>query len=241
MEDIIDLIGLSDMKDYRKVWRQLLAEFIGSFLYLAIELLVNTKLGTTTDITRIALSSGLIVASIVQVIGHVSGGHINPAITLGALIFGHIKLIRAVCFIIVQILGATAGATVAYLIATEKTREELGATYPMEAGTEKAFAVEFLTTFLIVSVFLSVSDSGKSVAGLGSAALAVGLAITGCQCACLRYSGSMNPIRSVGPAVVMRIWTDHWIYWFGPMSGGILAGLVYKYVFTLNNTSFTIE
>lgn len=92
-------------------------------------------------------------------------------------------------------------------------------------------------TFVMVSVGLSVLDPRRGARGLGSAALAVGLSLTACQCACFSYTGaSLSPVRSLGPAVIMNMWEHHWIYWIGPLLGGFLSGVMYRFVLNLHIT-----
>lgn len=235
-DNINNIIGVDEMKDYRKLWRQLVAEFLGTFFYIAIVLLSGTKLGTN-DKATIGFANGLLVASIVQIIGHVSGGHINPAITISAVILNHIKLLKAILYIIVQILGSMTGAFVTYAITNDNIRDSMGIVAPGEGvDAGKAFGIEFLITYVLVSVFLSVSDPNKGTIGEGSSALAIGLTVTACHCSCLGYTGSLNPIRAFGPALVMGSWSLHWLYWLAPIAASVTAGFIYRFVFTLNNS-----
>ncbi|XP_032518187.2 aquaporin-like [Danaus plexippus] len=231
----MSFLGLEELKDYVMVLKQLFAEFLGTFLYLSITLLAgltsNNSVSFHSLVVVTALSNGFLVASIIQVTGHISGGHINPAVTVGVLASGRMKIAKGILYIGAQILGSLLGAFVAYGISEITTRGNLGATIPYNGlRVDQVLGLEFLMTFILVSVVLSVNDTNKPVAGLGSGALAIGISIVACQSSALFYSASLNPVRSLGPAVMMNIWTHHWVFWIGPLLGGLCAGLIYRFM-----------
>ncbi|XP_050344456.1 aquaporin AQPAe.a-like [Nymphalis io] len=233
----MSMLGTEDIKDYKTTARQLFAEFLGTSLYLSISLLAETNIGKT--VVGSSLANGLLIASVIQIIGHVSGGHINPAVTIGVLTCGHMTVIKAILYIIAQILGSLLGSAVAYSVTDDNLRNGLGATVPyFNLRADQVLGLEFIMTFILVAVVLSVMD--KSAKGLGSGPLAIGLSVTACQSSAILYTGSLNPVRSFGPAVIMNIWIHHWVYWVGPILGGITAGVIYRFIFTIvreRNTS----
>ncbi|KAI9580497.1 hypothetical protein GQX74_012578 [Glossina fuscipes] len=224
-----DIVGVNDLKENKQLWKELLAEFVGTFVLLFLGLF--SCIGGSVE--QISFAFGLAVASMAQAVGHISGCHINPAITLGFLIVGEISILKGLFFIIMQCLGAVAGAGVVYLSLLDTLMgNNLGITSPAaNLHVGQAILIETLITFVLVIVVKAVSDSDR-IDIKGSAPLAIGLSITaGHICAVPLTGASMNPARSFGPAVVQNSWDNHWVYWIGPNIGGILAGLLYRFCF----------
>lgn len=219
-----------------RFWLAVLAEFVGTGLLV----LVGCGSCDNGDIVRISLAFGFSVATIVWVTAHVSGGHINPAITAGFLLTRKIGFVRALLYVIAQSLGALAGAGI--LKAVRASDDELCTPVPgpgISAGN--AFIIELLITFVLLLAVFATCDSLRS--GIdGSGPLAIGLAITMCHLWAVPYTGSaMNPARAFGPAVVSGYlhygtFGVQAMYWFGPLLGGVMGAVLYDFLFAANSS-----
>jgi aquaporin TIP len=179
---------------------------------------------SVVGLTAVALAHTLVVAVMVSAGLHVSGGHINPAVTLGLAVTGRITLFRSALYTAAQLLGSA----LAFLTG--------GAPTPVHAlapgvGALQGVLMEVVLTFsLLFAVYATVVDPRRAVGGMGP--LLVGLVVGANVLAGGPFSGaSMNPARSFGPALAAGVWADHWVYWVGPLIGGPLAGLVYDGLF----------
>merc|ERR1712228_681503 len=170
-----------------------------------------------------------------QTIGHVSGCHINPAVTAGLITGAKVGLLKGLAYIVVQCIGGVLGGAIlmAVVPATVRGRDGLGTTTVNPALTSgQAFGVEFLITMvLVLVVFASAADENNQDSVKGSAPLAIGLSITTCHLFAIPLTGSsMNPARSLGPSVIFGSWANHWVYWLGPILGGVTAAVIYQLV-----------
>lgn len=235
------IIGMSDVTR-SSIWRALAAEFVGTFFLVLIgcgSCSSGWSEGYQPSVLHIALCFGLTVAAMVQVTGHVSGGHINPAVTIGLLVSGHVTLLRAAFYVLVQCIGAVAGAAVLKVMTpAEIEGGGLGLTLvSMRLTAEQGLLVEALVTAVLVLVVHAVVDlsakqsSGTSPVAASPGPLAIGLAVATCHLLGVQYTGSsMNPARSFGPAVLYSAWENHWVYWVGPFIGASCSAIFYKYV-----------
>ncbi|CAM6051025.1 unnamed protein product [Sphagnum compactum] len=210
-----------------------LAEFISLFLFVFIgvgSVLSYEKIhvGETdaTGVLLIALAHGFALAVLVAATANISGGHVNPAVSLGLALAGQITIIRLVLYWIAQLLGAIAGAWVLQQVSTG----EIVAIHTVGAGESLwgAVLIEIVLTFaLVFVVFATAVDPNKGSLG-AIAPLAIGFTVlAGILVAAPFSGGSFNPARSLGPAVVAWNWTHQWVYWVGPFIGAALAALIY--------------
>jgi len=184
--------------------------------------------------TEVSIGIGLAIASHAQAFGHVSGGHLNPAVTLGMIVGGNIAVLKGIFYILAQMVGAIAGSGIVYACTPTRFAEasNLGAN-ALQNGTSVGggFGVEILFTFMLVFFVFSVTDPRKRVEAYGQT-LGIGVIIMVAHVCIIPYTNcSINPARSFGPAVVMNVWDDHWIFWIAPALGGISAAVLYKLVF----------
>ena len=144
---------------------------------------------------------------------------------------------KGVLYIAAQCIGATIGAGILRLLvpATFRGYEGFGCT-GVSAGVSagQAFGVEFfITMVLVLVVYGAAADANNDVKG--SAPLAIGLSITTCHLFAIPLTGSsMNPARSLGPAIITGCWANHWVYWAGPILGGVAAAIIYQLVFKVS-------
>jgi aquaporin related protein len=226
------VIGLHDITDIRNILCMLSAEFLGTFFLILLGCSSVIPLGVPPSITQIAFTFGLAVVTIAQALGHVSGCHINPAVTCGLVVSGHISILKALFYIVVQCIGATAGAAVLEALTPGDDNISLCVTRVTNHVTPlQAFFMEALITFvLVLTVEAFCDDRRRDIKG--SAPLAVGLCVVALVFAAVEYTGAgMNPARTFGPAILTNSWDNHWVYWVGPIVGGVVAGAVYTFIF----------
>ena len=209
------------------------AEFIGAFaltFFGAGAIMVGSA-----GLLGVALAHGLAIALMVTVFAHISGGHFNPAITLGFVATRRIELRLAVVYWLNQFAGACIAALLLWWIfpAEAIAPARLGApTLHPSIGSGAGVVLEaIMTGFLVLAVFgLAVDERGafKAVAGFG-----IGLVITMDVLAGGPLTGAaMNPSRAFGPELVYRVWESYtWIYYVGPAAGAIVAALLYEFLF----------
>ncbi|CAG9575849.1 unnamed protein product [Danaus chrysippus] len=235
MGELGNKLGLDELSGGAAgISKALLAEFIGNLLLnlFGCGACINIAQGSegVPDIVLIALAFGLAVFAIVSAIGHVSGGHVNPAVTVGMAATGRVKPVRAVLYIIAQCAGAAAGSGLLKAFTPEAVAGKLGVTALGKNVTPlQGFGIEFFLGFVLVFVVFGVCDPNKSDSK-STAPLAIGLTVTLGHLLAVDYTGSaMNPARSFGSALVASDWADHWVYWAGPICGGVAASLLYSH------------
>jgi MIP family channel proteins len=213
------------------------AEAVGTFiLVLAITsaavaaTLARPIAGAPYASLAVPVAAGLALAILVASLGHISGAHMNPAVTLG--LAGNLRFpwAYALAYIAAQFVGAIAAAAVIWGLYGQQARARagLGATYPPAGvGAGRIFAAEFVITFILVLVVVSVATDERVPRGL--AALAIGAALAAAVLIGGPISGgSVNPARAIGPMILAGRFTDWWAYLVAPVVGGVVAVALYN-------------
>lgn len=219
-------------------WRAVSAEYLATliFVLLGVGSTINWHAGKENpppaDLVLISLCFGLSIATMVQCFGHISGGHINPAVTVAMVVTRKLSLAKALFYVVAQSLGAITGAGILFMVTPAAVRGSFGVNnVNSEISVGHGLLVEIIITFELVFTVFATCDSKRTDLG-GSAALAIGLAVAIGHLFGIPYTGaSMNPARSFGPAVVTLRFENHWVYWLGPILGGILAAGLYEYLY----------
>ena len=224
------------------MFRRTTAEFLGTFWLVfggcGSAVLAATFPEVGIGFTGVALAFGLTVLTMAYSVGHISGCHLNPAVTVGLWAGGRFPAKDILPYVLAQVVGGFAAALVLYFIATGKADYSLavnglaangyGAHSPGQYSITSAMVIEPLLTFFFVLVILGSTDRR---APAGFAPLAIGLALTLIHLISIPVTNtSVNPARSTGPALVVGGWAIQqlWLFWLAPLIGGILGGLAYR-------------
>ncbi|MBX3085787.1 MAG: aquaporin [Anaerolineae bacterium] len=225
-----------------RLLRESIAEFIGTFMLVLVGAGAVTVMGqqatkVAADVVVAALAHGLILVAVIATFGHISGAHVNPAVTLGLLIGGKVSVNKAIFYWIAQILGGiAAGFVLRYLFENAVT---LGNTVPSSADIHsgKIIILEALGTFFLVSTVFQAAAYGKA----GNVAI---LAIPFTLAAGILFAGpltggSFNVARTLGPAIATGNYTEVASYLVGILGGGALAGVLHSSYFSSEEPSAT--
>lgn len=216
-----------------------IAEFLGTLVLvlaitLSVTLFVNSQ-GTGSDWVVVGLVHFLVLFVLVQTLGSISGAHLNPAVTVSLLVLRKIRPNDAVVYILLQLAGAVAGAllTKFLLIDTLADQQNVGApaiNHSLVGSTAGGLVAEGIGTFLLVWTVVAVAVNPR--AARDWAGLAIG-GVLGLQVMIFGplTGGSVNPARWFGAALVGTKWDDFWLYIVGPLGGGVLAAVIYWYLF----------
>ena len=214
------------------LWRRAAAEGLAAFALVFAgcgAIIADARYDGALGAVGVSLVFGLIIMVMIYATGHLSGAHINPAVTLAFTLTRHFRGRDAVAYIAAQVAGATAGALALHAVWTDDPAG-LGATVP-SVGAGSAFVYELILTAFLMFVIIAVATDTRAVGAAAAIAIGgtVGLdalfggPVTG---------ASMNPARSLGPALVSGTWTDFWVYLAGPIAGAALGALAYQLIRT---------
>jgi aquaporin Z len=222
------------------IWKRSFAEFIGTFWLVfggtgaAVLAAAFPQVGI--GLLGVAFAFGLTVLTMAFAIGHISGCHLNPAVTAGLVTARRFPASEALPYIVAQVLGGIAGSGVLYVIASGKEGFDLaagfasngyGAHSPGQYSMMAGLTAEIVLTFMFLIIILGATDRRASA---GFAPIAIGLGLTLIHLVGIPVTNlSVNPARSTGPAVYVGGWAleQLWLFWVAPIVGAVIAGIVY--------------
>jgi len=234
----------SPWRVFKEDWKAMLAEFVATmmFVFMGTGLLVSYNKDKTdggdlgAGLVSISLGFGIALSTMIYTVANISGGHLNPAVTVGLMLIRQIELFKAIGYVGCQIGGGIVGTALMYGVMPDNVSEmiHMGAT-TLAFGVTPAegCALEICLTFILVFTVCATAQLSGDLTHMGRfAPLAIGYAVLVDHMIGVPFTGaSMNPARSFGPAVVSGYWLNHWVYWVAPMIGGILAAVLYHYLF----------
>lgn len=230
--------------------RRAIAEFFGTFWLVfggcgsAVLAAAFPQLGI--GFYGVALAFGLTVLTMAYAIGHISGCHLNPAVSIGLVAGKRFPIRELFHYIVAQVIGGIAAAAVLYVIASGKAGFDLsggfasngyGAHSPGGYSLVACFVAEVVLTFFFLMIIMGATDRR---APAGFAPLAIGLGLTLIHLIGIPVTNlSVNPARSTGPAIFVGGWaiTQLWLFWVAPITGGILGGAFYSAIFESQTTA----
>jgi len=219
------------------------AEFIGTFWLVlggcGSAVLAAAFPNVGIGLLGVSFAFGLTVLTMAFAIGHISGCHLNPAVSVGLAVAGRFKAGELLPYIVAQVLGATAAAAVLYFIASGKPGFDIanglanngyGAHSPGGYSLASALVTEIIMTFMFLTIILGATDER---APKGFAPIAIGLGLTLIHLISIPVTNtSVNPARSTGPALIVGGWalSQLWLFWIAPLIGAAAAGIVYRWL-----------
>ena len=217
------------------LWRRSFVELMGAFALVFMGAGTIMSIGPQADAGTldVALATGLAIVVMVIAVGHISGGHFNPAITFGFIVTRRMSALLGVAYIVAQLAGGVLAALLLRWIfpAANRDAANLGAPSVHTIDIGAALVIEALITFFLVWVVFAVTTDLRNAYTV-LAGLAIGLVIVfGMLLAYPLTGGSFNPARAFGPELISNTWSDAWIYYVGPLAGGAIAALLYDEVY----------
>uniref|UniRef100_A0A1A9WLX8 Aquaporin n=1 Tax=Glossina brevipalpis TaxID=37001 RepID=A0A1A9WLX8_9MUSC len=211
-------------KDYN-LWKSVIAEFFGSML---LNIFAGATFSQGEDIIFKAFSNGLGIYIVNVIIGKLSGGHVNPSVTVTMLLSRRITFTRALFYVIIQCCGSTIGVfAIKHLLDDTYHYGLHNFELAENVSIIQGLAMEFLLGFsLLLTVFAAYDINNRNTHCANC--LAIGLCVTLGHLCFGRYTGAgLNPANVLASALVAGNWNFHWIYWIGPIFGGIMAAIIY--------------
>ena len=204
-------------------------EFVGTFILVFVgagAIVINAETGNPIGTLGIGIVFGLVVMVVITATGHISGAHINPAVTLAFALTRHFPIRDILPYWGAQLGGAALASGIVLWMLGDAAN--VGATLPRDSAGQ-ALALEFFLTFILMFVIMAVATDTRIIKS--NAALAIGATVALEAIYAGPISGaSMNPARSFGPAVASGVFLHHWVYWVGPILGAAFGALLYKFI-----------
>ncbi|KAG9476716.1 hypothetical protein GDO78_002226, partial [Eleutherodactylus coqui] len=218
---------------YEQYVQPCVAELLGTALFVFAGCLSVIENAENTGSLQPALAHGLALGLTIAILGGISGGHFNPAVSLGAFIIGGLNILLVVPYWICQLCGGMIGAAFAKVLTLENKYVFSGGgafnTVSSDTQVARALGAEIIMAFFLVLAVCMGAINKKTSTPL--APFCIGFTVTVDILAGGAISGAcMNPARAFGPAVVADYWAYHWIYWVGPMIGGLLVGVIIRFL-----------
>ena len=211
----------------KQLFPKCIAEFIGTFAIVFFgcgSIMVTERFPGSISIDSIPLIFGAVVATMIYTVGHISGAHFNPAVTLAFTIARHFPLKQLIPYFMAQFIGAIAAIFILHLMLPQGI--SYGATIP-NAEPVMSFIWEIMLSFFLMLVITAVATDTRAVGMM--AGIAIGTIVALCAVIGGPITGaSMNPARSLAPAIFQGTLSSFWIYLFAPMIGATIAALVYR-------------
>lgn len=204
-------------------------EFVGTFILVFVgagAIVINAETGNPIGTLGIGIVFGLVVMVVITATGHISGAHINPAVTLAFALTRHFPVRDILPYWGAQLGGAALASGIVLWMLGDAAN--VGATLPRDSAAQ-AFGLEFFLTFILMFVIMAVATDTRIIKS--NAAIAIGATVALEAIYAGPISGaSMNPARSFGPAVASGVFLHHWVYWAGPILGAAFGALLYKFL-----------
>nr|QKE23201.1 aquaporin 14 [Carcharodon carcharias] len=217
----------------RRFWRSVLAELVGSLVLVSV--ILGASVPGQEDgvpvLMQVAVAAGFSAVSLIHCFGEISGAQVNPAVTLAFLCTRKLDFLQFVSYLLAQCLGAVIGSGIIYMsLPIKSTSRYLVNMVSPDGNAGQALAMEIFATFQLVFTIFAVDDHRRREVG-ESGSLAIAFSLTAGILAGKFSGGSLNPARSLGPAIITGFWEHHWVYWIGPILGAVLGGISYEFFF----------
>ncbi|KAH6771562.1 NOD26-like intrinsic protein 4 [Perilla frutescens var. hirtella] len=209
--------------------QKVIAEAVGTYflIFVGCGAVALDKIYGTVTFPGICLAFGIIVMVMVYSVGHISGAHFNPAVTITMAFFRQFPLKQVPIYILAQLLGAILASGTLYLL-LDVGKESFFGTVPVGSNIQ-SLVMEFIASFLLMFVISGVATDNRAIGEMAGIAIGMTLLI-GVLIAGPISGGSMNPARTIGPALILHKYTALWVYIVGPILGTVLGGFVYNLI-----------